>query len=406
MQKWGYRQLRIGVFAVASSVHLHPVVQKLRSRFRRVSPFELNILIPFFFDLILPGSLRWIGFGLTVLFIAVYVVSQRGHDRVKIPFIIAQIALLLVMAAWLNIGYFWSIFFPATSIGFMRSNKLSNILAALLVGTSVLGGAVISLVQHLPAPDWILFLAAEAAGIGAIYGIRAQKKVLESRASLEQANEAIEHLTKQAERERISRDLHDVLGHELSMITVKAQLAERLLDKDVERAKQEIVDIQQAARQALEQVRDYITDIRQVSLSGEIRHAQRGLKAAGIRCAVTGFAEINSFEASVHGHQSSTVQRQLNVASLCIREAVTNVVRHSTATLLEMNLVLEETMLHISIADNGIGFPAHIVGNLSTSRGHGLRGMATRVAEAGGHFDLSSATGAVVTIQIPVPNMP
>ena len=96
------------------------------------------------------------------------------------------------------------------------------------------------------------------------------------------ANDEIEHLAKVAERERIARDLHDLLGHTLSLITLKAELARKLVDRDPQRAKQEMQDVEQTSRAALADVREAISGYRGQGLAAELIHARQTLETAGI----------------------------------------------------------------------------------------------------------------------------
>ncbi len=99
---------------------------------------------------------------------------------------------------------------------------------------------------------------------------------------LRKADEEIEHLAKVAERERIARDLHDLLGHTLSLITLKAELARKLMDRDPQRAKQEMLDVEQTSRAALADVREAISGYRGEGIAAELVRARKTLETAGI----------------------------------------------------------------------------------------------------------------------------
>src|SRR5208337_3051105 len=134
---------------------------------------------------------------------------------------------------------------------------------------------------------------------------------------LRQAQGEVEHLAKVAERERIARDLHDVLGHTLSLITLKSELAGKLIDRDPERAGKEIREVEQISRQALTDVRDAIRGYRSQGLVAELAQAKSTLETAGL---------------TVQCDAATTVKLpavQESVLSLAVREAVTNVVRHA-----------------------------------------------------------------------------
>ena len=135
-------------------------------------------------------------------------------------------------------------------------------------------------------------------------------------AKLRMANTEIEHLAKVAERERIARDLHDVLGHTLSIIILKSELAGKLIDHDPARAKAEIADVEQTSRTALAEVRSTIRGYRADTLEAELKQAKAALETAGV--SVRSEAEKIGLNAA-----------QESIVALVLREAVTNIVRHA-----------------------------------------------------------------------------
>lgn len=178
---------------------------------------------------------------------------------------------------------------------------------------------------------------------------------------LRAAQEEIATLAVTTERERLARDLHDILGHSLTTITVKAGLARRMLEsaRDVDRAITEIREVEQLSRSALSDVRATVSDYREVSLPAEVAGARAALRAAGID------ADLPSAVDNVRpGLQQ--------VFGYVLREAVTNVIRHSGAK--EVQVRLGRTW--IEITDDGKGTTA--------TAGNGLRGLRERLAEIGG----------------------
>lgn len=171
-----------------------------------------------------------------------------------------------------------------------------------------------------------------------------------------------------AERERIGRDLHDILGHSLTAIAVKAGLARRLLGRDDAAAATEIGDVERLAREALADVRATASGFREVSLATELAVAGAVLRAAGIRA---------QFPQAVD--EVDPANREL--FGFVVREAVTNVVRHSKATTCVVTLGPD----FVEIADNGSsGRPALDSAGEQPSRGTGLPGLANRIAARGG----------------------
>jgi two-component system sensor histidine kinase DesK len=156
-------------------------------------------------------------------------------------------------------------------------------------------------------------------------GLRASRK------QLLRKQEEVEHIARIAERERISRDLHDLLGHSLSLIALKAELAGKLAGRDLDACKREIADIEASARRALAEVRTAVTGYRDSGLPGALASARASLAAAGV-----------ALREDVQQVQQFARARAEHVLALALREAVTNVVRHAGATRCTVGLALEE----------------------------------------------------------------
>ncbi|MGI5131846.1 sensor histidine kinase [Pseudonocardia sp. CA-107938] len=182
---------------------------------------------------------------------------------------------------------------------------------------------------------------------------------------LRAAREELARLAVTAERERMARDLHDVLGHSLTTITVKAALARRLLEHgEHDRAAVEVTDVETLGRQALADVRSTVAANRVASLPREIATGREALRAAGITAEMP--VAVDDVPAD----------RQ-HAFAYVLREGVTNVIRHSGASTVTVRLSPES----IEIVDDGVGSPA------GTPSGNGLRGLAERVAAVGGWVD-------------------
>ena len=199
------------------------------------------------------------------------------------------------------------------------------------------------------------------------------------------AQEEIEHLAKVAERERIARDLHDVLGHTLSLIIVKSELAAKLMERYPERAKQDVEDIQRAAREALTEVRSTIRGYRTEGLDHELKRAAKALESAGVN------VQSESDKMSLSPAQESVV-------AMLLREAVTNVVRHAQAQNCMLRLQPANGDCLLEIKDDGRG-GQHIEGN-------GLRGMRERIEALGGTLERDTTAGTRLTIRFPLSTAP
>ena len=183
------------------------------------------------------------------------------------------------------------------------------------------------------------------------------------------AHEEVRALATTAERERISRDLHDLLGHTLTLVAVKAELAARLVSRDAAAAEREMQSVATAAREALAEVRTAVVGMKGASLITELERAKTALAAANVTAEVSGGAP--------EGHPG-----QEAVLAMALREAVTNVIRHSGAVHCEIRLEPSASALTLSVADDGKG------GELV--EGSGLKGMRARLSAIGGGLDIKS----------------
>ncbi|MBY4129914.1 sensor histidine kinase [Rhodococcus fascians] len=183
-----------------------------------------------------------------------------------------------------------------------------------------------------------------------------------------------------AERERMSRDVHDILGHSLTVITVKSELAGRLLDIDPARAAVEIAELETLARQALADVRSTVGGMRQIDIGTELASARTALTAAGI-------------DADLPGDGDVVPLRHRELFGWVMREAVTNVVRHSGARHCRVAL----TPSSISIVDDGVG-PAE-----EDHGGNGLRGLGERVSAAGGSLAIARVSTGGFKVEVSAP---
>jgi two-component system, NarL family, sensor histidine kinase DesK len=202
-----------------------------------------------------------------------------------------------------------------------------------------------------------------------------------AQAKLRMAHDQIEHLAAVAERERIARDLHDVLGHTLSLIVLKSELAHRLATRDPARAAAEMKDVEEVARRTLQEVRETIRGYH-ASLADERGRAE----------AMLGAAEIDSRFDLGDAPLPQVVEETL---ALALREAVTNVVRHSGARHCHVALERRPGVVALVIIDNGRG--------MSAREGSGLRGMRDRVEAFGGSVELSAAQPRGVQLRIALP---
>ena len=192
-------------------------------------------------------------------------------------------------------------------------------------------------------------------------------------AELKLSHDEIRRLAALAERERIGRDLHDLLGHTLSLITLKSELAARLFDRDPLAARREIVDVERVARDALGQVRRAVAGIRAAGLSAELASAHLLLESGGVRL---------EYETPETAALPSDIE---TIFALTIREAVTNIQRHARATEARVTLAVAPREARLVVEDNGCG------GVIAP--GNGLTGMRERLRALDGDLIIASERG-------------
>nr|WP_237405275.1 sensor histidine kinase [Streptomyces sp. SN-593] len=196
------------------------------------------------------------------------------------------------------------------------------------------------------------------------------------------------------ERLRFSRDLHDLLGHTLSVVVVKSEAARRLAPRDLDAALAQVADIESVGRQALTEIREAVTGYREGSLSTELDRARSALTASDI-------------EVVVQESGPPLPPQTEALLGWVVREGVTNVVRHSRASKATIELRTETGRTHLTITDNGAG-PAEQDACPTVRTGTGLRGLTERLAAAGGSLDSGPAPagGFRVTAVLPVEEEP
>jgi two-component system sensor histidine kinase DesK len=253
-------------------------------------------------------------------------------------------------------------------------------LAALLF--AVLGVEFILLVpkEAMPLSTFLINLL-----VGAIVfaGVVAARNRERRHAELRLTQDEVKRLASLAERERIGRDLHDLLGHTLSVVVLKSQLASRLLAHDTAAAHAQINEVERVAREALTQVREAVAGIRANGLQAELAAARLALLSGEISL----------------DHKLATIDIPLNIEAalaLALRESVTNVMRHARARRVDVELTQDPRGgIVLRIADDGRGGV--------TSEGHGLTGMRERLRAVGGTVEIESPNGAGTRLSLLVP---
>ncbi|MFJ6896195.1 sensor histidine kinase [Streptomyces hokutonensis] len=330
----------------------------------------------------------WIG-GLGLLtFNSLYIyVVFRSFVKEKREAVSTRVALVVMglVTCGLALGYggSWLYFFPLLGLATgacLRGPRLGQVglsLTALAAAVSVFRAGWDAINVAYGTFLSTMVTAAILSLSEAVRELRAAREELARRAVAE-------------ERLRFSRDLHDLLGHTLSVIVVKSEAARRLAPRDMEAALGQITDIEAVGRQALTEIREAVTGYREGSLATELDRARSALSAADIDPVV---------------RQSGPPLTPGTEALLgwVVREAVTNVVRHSGATRCEITLdgVLDRARL--TVADDGTG-NSTVPGPADGIGGTGLKGLTERLAAAGGSLRAgpSPRGGFTVTAELPV----
>ncbi len=334
---------------------------------------------------------HWIanGLGLAVFF-PLYFAGHRREGAAVIP-VIGGLFVLGMALLPINTGAGVLFIYAISFLGRAARPAVAGLwLAALVLLTAgyvllfrlspfyVEFGIPPELIASVPAFSLIPLLSLMVlVGIATISGAEMDRK----NQQLRRSHEEIEQLAKLTERERIGRDLHDLLGHTLSVIVLKSELAAKLAERDPQRSVDEIRDVERISREALSDVRAAITGYRAQGLSGELDRARLALEAGGI----TVSPEMDPV---------TLTAAQESALSLALRECVTNVVRHAQATRCTVRLRQEGDRIRLDVEDDGIG------GELTD--GGGLAGMRARVGAIGGAVEHDGRAGWRLAISIPV----
>ena len=198
---------------------------------------------------------------------------------------------------------------------------------------------------------------------------------------LKLAQREVEQLATVAERERIARDLHDLLGHTLSVITLKSELAAKLVGSDTARAEREMREVESISREALAEVRQAVQGYRTLGLPTELTNAKMALGAAGV-------------ELTVEGTPFDLPATHEGVLALALREAVTNVVRHARAGRCTVRLRQAGGEFQLEVQDDGRG------GRIE--EGSGLAGLRERIVGLGGSLEVDGTAGMRLLVSLPL----
>lgn len=319
---------------------------------------------------------HWLWFGVFyAVFLTLYFAIPQTKGRVQ------QLLFVLMFV----VGFVYFPYNESASGAFVYPIVL---LAFVVRSTRTYIGLLAATVLGIVLETWLFHMPWWAGGYGVFFSLvlgfsnLSYSRQQQTSYMLQRANQEIEHLAQVAERERIARDLHDLLGHTLTVIAIKSELANRLLERDPQRAKQEMIDVEQTARKALAEVREAVVGYRSEGFPAEVLSARRTLQSANVSLQ-TDIALIELTPAVT------------NVLCLCLRESITNIVRHAKATTCQVRLSRNAHGLVLSVEDNGVGARA--------CEGNGLRGMRERVEGLRGKMRITNGVegGTHLIVELP-----
>jgi two-component system sensor histidine kinase DesK len=308
--------------------------------------------------------------------------------RTSITIITGLTILVFVLSTMYGSSFLWLFIGVSAIAGIMLSFRNASIvvfgLTLLTLGISVAAS------HSLANANWLqiipLVLLVRGLGLDMIGFVRLSDALRE----LQGAREQLARQAVMEERLRMARDLHDLLGHTLSLITLKSELAGRLLEKEPHTSAREIHEVERVARQALREVREAVIGYRQPSLRGELEGARQILDAAGIECTIK--------------YETQSLPQSIDVIlGWVVREGVTNVIRHSRAQHCLIQISSTGDYVHAEIINDGcLSNENYIV-----ERGSGLSGLAERVANEGGRLEartqsMPDGPGFRLKVEIPI----
>jgi two-component system sensor histidine kinase DesK len=310
------------------------------------------------------------------LFLGLYARTLLAPRRSAWRYPLGMVALCLVLLPWYPSGLSYFVF-GCVMLPIGRRNSLLRYLGVVLMLNAVLAAVATWAGYGWQTLVWMLPMTMI---IGTIVNVEAMQH--EKDAALQLSHDEVRRLAATAERERIGRDLHDLLGHTLSLITLKLELSRKLIDRDTDAARREIGEAERVARHALAEVRSAVTGFRAADLAAELASARLLLESSGV-----------VFDYECPPPLGADLERPL---ALVLREAATNIARHADATQARIDFGREDGCLRMRIVDNGRGG--------IDGEGNGLAGIRERVGALGGSVAIASPRGGTtLDIQVPLP---
>jgi two-component system, NarL family, sensor histidine kinase DesK len=328
------------------------------------------------------GGYSWKWLGLTLLsypvFLLLYAKVLLAPRRTAWRYAVAMIGLSMAMLPWYPSGISYFVF----GCVMLRTSGPRPMLRYLLQLAAL--NAIFLAVAWMLGYPWqaYVWLPLMTLIIGVIVNV--ERATQEKDVALKLSHDEVRRLAATAERERIGRDLHDLLGHTLSLITLKLELSRKLFERDPAGSRRELEEAERVARHALAEVRSAVTGIRSTDLAAELASARLMLESSQVHFEYDGPPDALPPE----------IERGL---ALLLREAVTNIARHAQASRVRVEFVREPRVVQVCVADDGRG---GIDGD-----GNGLAGMRDRVRALGGTLSIESprGKGTKLLVRVPLP---
>ncbi|UQA93276.1 sensor histidine kinase [Streptomyces halobius] len=322
----------------------------------------------------------WAGLGLALFVLTYFALifrhMWRGLTRRQAHGALALMLALSTVLSW-ALGFSWLVLFIFTSVAcgvvltWQQARWTIPLIAVILLAVGA---------HYAEIRNYYLF-AYGLPTLGSGFMMVGVQHLIRTTKELRAAREEVARLAADEERLRLARDLHDLLGHSLSLITLKSELAGRMLPERPAAAAQQVADIEQVSRQALIDVREAVSAYRRPRLAVELAGARTALRTAGVQATVDPALEDE--------HHTLTADEE-GALAWALREAVTNVIRHSGARHCELLLTEEwesdeRRYLCLSVLDDGVGPPR------AQHDGNGLSGLRERLALADGRLETGPA---------------
>ncbi|SIS40097.1 sensor histidine kinase [Salimicrobium flavidum] len=342
-------------------------------------------VLPFFF-IFRSSSMYEIIFGIlmTFIFFLCYRWSYSSDSRMIYIFVSVEIVISLVMT--FLFGYVYFALFLAYFIGTVRHTGGFIALYTVHLTTTFIATILTFIMRMESLFPYLPFVTIALIGVVLLpFTVRYRRNQEVLKDALEDANKRISQLMVTEERERIARDLHDTLGQKLSMIGLKSELAGKLIEDKPSQAKSEVDDIHDTARAALKEVREMVSDMRVASLEDEWVRAHQMIETAGMR-----------FEQEGDPGELSLPPLIEHVLSMCLKEAITNVIRHSEASTCRVSLTQYQEYTSLTVTDDGKGFQTN-----NFSRGSGMKGMKERLEFVNGSLEVNQNNQTSLSFHVP-----